>query len=120
MGSAGTSGLTIEAIDLVFTKLVKALHYKHNGRILSKQGAVVIRWLTNIDFHKGSQYQFFIDSVRGIPTLVRGNRDLSNQFFYRYGLDPKADGSAFMLIFRNSLVGFGIATERPPPELNQQ
>ena len=104
------SDLADESVNSMMRKLLKALHYKHTGYILPRSGSIALDWVTDAYLHTLKEDQEFIGSLRGTPTVKRNGTDLSNQFSYRYGVDTEQLVSAFILVFRNSLVGIEIVT----------
>ncbi|WP_207382346.1 hypothetical protein [Nitrobacter sp. Nb-311A] len=102
------SDLANESVNSVMKKLLKALHYRHTGHILPRGGSIELKWITNAYLHTLKEDQEFIGSLTGVPTLTRNGTDLSSQFSYRYGIDLEKLVSAFVIVFRNSLIGIGI------------
>lgn len=103
------------AIETVFKKIAKALHYKHTGFIVPPHADIWLRWFTNAYLFKAREQHFedFVAALPAGPPLVRNGRDLSDQFAYRYGRQPDNLVSAYSFVFRNSLVGFVIINAEP-------
>jgi hypothetical protein len=111
---AGTSAEAAErTIDTVVQKVLRALHYKHTGKIAPIGDQIVfMRWFTNAYVHQleHESYAPFL-SLPARPPMVRNGRDLSDQFSYRYGVDDDRDVSAFFLRFRLSLIAIGLVVQ---------
>jgi hypothetical protein len=96
---AGISAEEAErTLDVVIKKLSRALHYKHTGNVLpSEKSEIHVRWFTNA--YTESFERDFADfrNLPACPAIVRNRRDLSDQFAYRYGLDPAHGLSAYLI-----------------------
>jgi hypothetical protein len=103
------------AFDTVLKKLMKALHYKHTGNIASLSAEIRFHWHTNSSFHRLANAQGLPALIKALditPTLARSGRDLSSQFSYRAHVEADGKTSAFMLIFRDSIVAIGLVEDR--------
>jgi hypothetical protein len=101
--------LTQDAVFMIFRKLFCALHYKHTGAILPKDGKLFIRWITNAYTHRGEGFSEFIRMMQERPNLVRSNISLIDQFDYSCLTDPNGSSfSAFFCVFRTSFIGYGL------------
>jgi hypothetical protein len=104
-----------DAIDAAFRKLVCALHYMHTGNILPASAEITVKWTTNAglpDFMTDDM-KAFVAGLKGVPSLVRNGKDLSDQFDYRYGVAEDLSGSAYFLKFRQAIFGAGIVRALP-------
>lgn len=101
--------LTEHAIMMISQKLFCALHYKHTGSILPRDGKVFIRWITNAYTHRGAAFNEFLRWLSKRPNLVRSNVRLNDQFDYVFMTDPNGSSfSAFFCMFRTSFVAYGL------------
>jgi hypothetical protein len=100
------------AIQGVMKKLFVALHYKHAGRIAPERAEVAVFSLTNAYTELPVALTEFIALLRARGVVKRSGRDLSDQFSYKFGVDMKANFSAYTVVFRNSLGAVG--TVAPP------
>ncbi|MDA9425667.1 MULTISPECIES: hypothetical protein [Bradyrhizobium] len=102
-----------ELFDTTMTKLLKALHWKHTGNIVRYDEGVKADWYTNayFDVFRNSDEEEFYMGLPARPPIVRSGRDLSDQFVYRYGKDAGGELSAYLLIFRRSLIVTGIVAQ---------
>lgn len=88
-------------------KLFLALYYKEAGLVLPSAGGIAVRWYSNLQIHDGIIPPELGNVLPGFPKLVRANGDLSDQFFYRFGMvDSKVVG-AFLAFFRESFAVLG-------------
>jgi hypothetical protein len=105
------------AIYLFGRKLMLALYYKHTEKILSRDGGMTLRWITNaVDETAWDRIMESVSRLSGSPPLVRANRYLDNQFAYRYALVPSPHSeselvAAFFVWFRRSFGLLGIVSE---------
>jgi hypothetical protein len=90
-------------------KLFLALYYKHTGRILPKDGGVAILWYSNLQIENNEIPRELAPLVSGFPDLKRSNMDLSDQFFYRFGVTDDLKASVFLAFFRRSFAILGYA-----------
>ncbi|WP_338309272.1 hypothetical protein [Bradyrhizobium sp. TM233] len=102
-----------ELFSTTMTKLLKALHWKHTGNIVRNDDGVKADWYTNayFDVFRSSDEAQFYMGLPARPPIVRNRRDLSDQFAYRYGKDDGGELSAYLLIFRRSLIVTGIVVQ---------
>lgn len=94
-------------------KLLRALHWKHTGKIVHDALGVNFTWYTNAYFSvfENDEDSSFYKALPAAPRLARNSKDLSEQFFYRYGRDDAGDISAFLIAFRDSIIVTGIVTQ---------
>jgi len=101
--------LTEDTVFMIFRRLFCALHYKHTGSILPRDGKIFIGWLTNAYTHRGEGFSEFLSLLRERPTLTRTNISLNDQFDYSCLKDPSGSSfSAFFCVFRTSFIGYGL------------
>jgi hypothetical protein len=102
--------LTQDSVMMILQKLSCALHYKHTGSILPKEGRIFIKWITNAYTHRGTGFNEFIGLLQGRPNLVRTTVSLIDQFDYVFATDPSGSSfSAFFCFFRTAFAGYGLA-----------
>jgi hypothetical protein len=101
--------LATTAVETVLRKLLRAFYYKHIGTILPKEADVAARWVPNAYFHTLAEPEFarLFETLPHKPPIRRGRHDISDQFSYRYGFDPTTGVSAYLMIFRRSIVALG-------------
>ncbi len=88
-------------------KLFMALYYKHTGKILPKDGGIAILWYSNLQIENDEIPRGFAPLVSGFPNLERSKMDLSDQFFYRFGVTDDLKASVFLAFFRRSFAILG-------------
>ena len=93
----------LDALDRYAVKLGKALYYLHTGKILPSSGHIHSKALTNAEFMSPNFPLEKFEVFRTSPPMSRGNRDLSNQFAYRYGVPEEGGGAGFVVQFRESV-----------------
>jgi hypothetical protein len=103
-------------IEVCLHKICLALHYKHTGNIVPSNGGIYVHWFTNAYTHHFEREFSDFRNLPIQPLLVRNGRDLSDQFAYKYGLDPSNRLSAYILRFRLSLIAVGVVAEDAPLE----
>lgn len=104
------------AFGTVLRKILRALHWKHTGLIApADDRMIVLQWYTNAYFHilQESGELDVLSKLPARPPIQRAKRDLSDQFVYRYGVNDTKEVSAFLLMFRQSVIvtGFVLQTE---------
>lgn len=88
-------------------KLFLALHYKYTNRILPKEGGIAIRWYSNLQVEHDEIPRELTQFVTGFPNLERSKTDLSDQFFYRFGITDDLKASLFLAFFGGSFAILG-------------
>jgi hypothetical protein len=86
-GAAHMGPLTQAVLDRFMIRLSKALYYHHNKTIF--EGVVYTRHISLLD--RDATPEFFAHILSGAPTVAdtkRGNRQLKDQFIYRFYNDP--------------------------------
>lgn len=103
----------IELFEVGINKLLRALHWKHTGKIVRWNEGINATCYTNAHFgiFSQSEERKFYGDLPVCPPIVRNQRDLSDQFAYRYGKDDEGDLSAFLIAFRNSFLITGIVAQ---------
>jgi hypothetical protein len=86
-------------------KLGLALYYKHTGKALPKVGGVAVRWYSNIQIENDEIPRQLEAVLPHFPKLQRAQQNLSDQFFYRIGVQTDMNLATYLAIFRKS---FGI------------
>ncbi|MDF0581271.1 hypothetical protein [Bradyrhizobium yuanmingense] len=103
-----------DLFDIVITKLLKALHWKHTGNIVRWDEGIKSNWYSNAyfdAFYQNSKEAEFYMGLPACPPIIRNRRDLSDQFVYRYGKDNHGELSAFLIAFRRSFIVTGIVAQ---------
>jgi hypothetical protein len=97
-----------DAVRNFAQKLGLALYYKHAGVPLPRTGAVAARWYSNLQVEADQIPRDLADVLPTFPKLARGERELTDQFFYRVGLTDTKTMGTFLAMFRQSfaIVGF--------------
>jgi hypothetical protein len=93
-------------------KLCLALYYKHAEQVLPPNGGIAIRWYSNLQIHSDEIPRELGPAVPGFPKLVRNSGDLSDQFFYRWGVSHNKHSSCFLAFFRRSFAILGFASSQ--------
>ena len=103
----------IELFEVRIGKLLKALHWKHTGKIVRWNEGVKATWYTNAQFgiFSQSEERKFYGDLPACPPIVRNKRDLSDQFAYRCGRNYEGDITAFLIVFRGSFLITGIVAQ---------
>lgn len=107
--------LATTAVETVLRKLLRAFYYKHTGTILPKNADVAVRWVPNAYFHTLAEPEFawVFKALPHKPPIRRGQRDLSDQFTYRYGFNDATGISAYLMLFRHSIFAIGVVSPVP-------
>lgn len=89
-------------------KLGLALYYKHVGNALPAQGAVALRWYSNLQVEMDAIPRELATVLPLFPKLERGRKSLSDQFFYRIGIAEENRIGTYLAMFREAfaIVGF--------------
>lgn len=89
-------------------KLGLALYYKHAGIPLPKTGGVAARWYSNLQVERDAIPRELAEVLPEFPKLSRGQVELTDKFFYRWGLTDAKMTGVFLAIFRRAfaIVGF--------------
>lgn len=88
-------------------KLFLALYYKHSGIILGNEGGIAIRWYTNLQIEGEEIPRELAPLVANFPVLERSRKELSDQFFYRYGHSDNNAIWVFLAFFRRTFAVLG-------------
>jgi hypothetical protein len=89
-------------------KLGLALYYKHAGMSVPHTGGVAARWYSNLQVDSDAIPRQLAEILPEFPNLIRGRVELTDQFFYRWGLADTRMIATFLAMFRQSfaIVGF--------------
>ena len=100
---------TMREIDLVCLKLFCALYYMHVGKIVPRSSRVAILTTTNqiLDLEDPFGWQMH-ETLVNRPRIARGTKDLTDQFNYRWGLEPATGDFACSFHLRMSVFGMMI------------
>lgn len=105
-----------DSIDLYGRKLLLAMHYKHSGRIVPRDGIIAVRWYTNIDVANEAIPQSVIEMLGGLPKIMRGRTSLHKQFGYRYGVSDEGDLAMYFVRLRGTIHYVGVVSFVPQEE----
>ncbi len=99
-----------ESIELVSKKLIKALHYKHTGKIIPSSAEIKITWWTNTALIDGSFPLEFLEIIPQNVLIKRDNVTLNNQFSYGYQTSEDGLLGIYGMYFRFSFYVAGIVS----------
>lgn len=99
--------LVCSAVASFGRKLFLALYYKHTNKILPREGGIAILWYSNLQVENGEIPVELAPLVSGFPILERSRTDISEQFFYRFGVTDNLKASVFLAFFRQSFAILG-------------
>lgn len=91
-----------EAYGRYGTKLAKALHYLHAGKITPATAEIKVRALTNADLIKLPFPADVLNILTNGTQIGRGTTSLAEQFSYRFAITDDAEASAFWVTFGES------------------
>lgn len=104
-----------KAVEQFSRKLFCALFYKHTGSVLGATGCIAMRWYTNIQIDANEIDQTVAKITPYLPKFERATMELSDQFFYRWGVTDTKRMGAFLAFFRESFAVLGIVTQDAKP-----
>lgn len=91
-------------------KLFLSLHYKHTCKVVSHDGGIAMKWMTN---STGDNPEF-LDAINQLrnglphnPEMMRSSVRLENQFNYKYFTNDEGTFSAYFVMFRESFAMIG-------------
>lgn len=91
-------------------KLGLALYYRHAGMPVPKTGGVAARWYSNLQVDTDAIPRDIAEILPEFPKLGRGPVELTDQFFYRWGLADKKTIGTFLAMFRQSFAILGFVS----------
>jgi hypothetical protein len=97
----------VQAVGRFNRKLLRALHYKHTGRIVPLDAWTMLKWWTNANLIASEFPREIADIMPGRVTLQRSNLSLGDQFNYVFGTDDKGTMGAYLAGFRRSFAVAG-------------
>lgn len=97
-----------QAIDIVNIKIIKALHYKHTGKIVPHNSAIKTKWWSNADFMAGKFPKELNGLVREDVQLKRDNVSLNKQFSYSVQISEDGHLGMYGIYFRMSFYVVGL------------
>jgi hypothetical protein len=102
-----------ELFETVIEKLLRALHWKHTGNIVRDAMGIKFAWYTNAycSVFESDDDASFYRALPAAPSIGRNGKDLSEQFFYRFGRDKTGELSAFLIAFRDSIIVTGVVAQ---------
>jgi hypothetical protein len=105
--------VALEAATRYGRKLARALHYMHVGRALPERGeAVAFVYSNAVNPGREIPAEIFVPLTgASVPRLVRGTKDLGEQFRYRYLLVEGGAASCFLTSFGESMTIFAVTFE---------
>ena len=98
------------SIEIVSAKLIKALHYKHTGKIIPKNAGLKIKWWTNAQYMAGQFPKELIELVGEKVFLKNQKVDLSSQFSYSYQTSSDGNLAIYGAYFRFSFYVAGLVS----------
>lgn len=101
------------AIERFSFKLGCALHYKHVGTCLPRDGRIVHQFQTTAMLYSNPIAEEVLRLTPEFAVLQRGNQKLDSQFIYRYGFSNKIDTGLFVCLLRKSFSILVITTGKP-------
>lgn len=103
------------AVERYAIKLGCALHYLHCSKIVPPDGSIASRWFSNSDLLQGKLPEATFQVAKGIPSLRRGKRDLSDQFSYVFAVSNDTRLGFYLVRFRQSFaIAVALSMERRP------
>lgn len=91
------------AVQVVLTKLAKAVHYKQAGRIVPSGAAVQIRLYPNSELLAGRFPSDLLNELLGEERLRRSGRDLGDQFNCWFGVTDDGANGVYICTFGESM-----------------
>jgi len=83
-------------------------YYTNSGEnILPNIGGIYITWYSNLQFENGSIPKEVTEFLDKNPILVRNNKNLGDQFSYKYKCSACHKNAVFLASFRSSFYVFG-------------
>lgn len=98
------------SVEIVSTKLIKALHYKHTGKIVPKDSGIRIKWWTNAQYIAGQFPKELTELVGERAFVKREKLNLSNQFSYSYQTSENGQLAIYGAYFRFSFYVVGLVS----------
>lgn len=83
-------------------KLVKALHYKHSGRIVPGDAGILTYWHTNAQHMAGKFPDEVAEIFKGVVLPMRDSTPLHDQFSYRYAVSDDGSLGGYVVFFRRA------------------
>ena len=99
-----------ESIQIVSTKIIKALHYKHTGKIIPSDALVDVKWWSNADYIEGKFPKEFVELLGNNVLLKRDNLTLNQQFSYSYQVSEDGYLGMYGAYFRFSFYVAGVVS----------
>lgn len=84
------------------TKLIKALHYMHTGRIVTNDAGILIYWHTNAQHIAGKFPEQVAHIFNGVALPTRDSTPLHDQFSYRYAISDDGLLGGYVAFFRRA------------------
>ena len=108
------------AMEAFARKLLLGLHYTETGQIVSHSGGILWHWYTNVQAVENELPSATIRLFGGSRPLQRAQRNLREQFDYRFGIGPGEEFAGYFAWFRAAFAILGIVSKneehlpRPP------
>ena len=99
-----------ESIKNVSTKLVKALHYKHTGKIIPSDMALRVRWWSNAERMAGKFPSELLETINPALKLKSGKNSLQDQFTYGYQVSEDGNLGFYVAFFRKAFAVTGFVS----------
>lgn len=89
-------------------KLSCALHYSYTGNIIPPDGAIFLRWYSNVDIYEGKIPEDILKIFGHLQTLKQGTFSVEDQFAYRHTMSSDGMLSGYFAMFRTAFVIVGL------------
>jgi hypothetical protein len=100
--------LLVTAVERFNAKLLRALHYKHTGRIVPSGAWTRTRWWTNANLAAGEFPQDIANLIPGVAVLQRGKVSLQKQFSYKFGVGDNGQMGAYLAALGGAFATVGL------------
>lgn len=90
------------------SKLVKALHYKHTGRIVPSDAGIRVYWHTNAQHMAGKFPNELLEIFRELALPARDSTPLHDQFSYSYSVSTDSALGGYVVAFRRAFSIIGL------------
>lgn len=92
----------VAAVSRFNEKLLRALHYKHTGKIVPGTAWTFCKWWTNANLMAGEFPRELAEMMPGRASLRRGQVLLTDQFSYAFAVGEEGTLGAYLSAFRTS------------------
>lgn len=102
-----------DSIRLLGAKMVKALHFKHSGKIVPSGAVITVEWQPNVAAVVDPMPVDLFKNMRLAEPLQRTKIDLSHQFAYTYQVEADGTVGSYLLKFCETFLIVGIVAFDP-------